>query len=142
VNIKRYGKLTIFYQFGSLKNFLSYLFRPKKWRFVKREIRYFFQRLRRGWDDSETWNLDKEISEFIYPRLKRYFEVTITAPPYEDGNLKQLSDEEWKEIQDKILFAFNEIRLEGEDPYGFDKDWDKIKEGLDLFHKYRNTFWW
>lgn len=142
---KKYGKFTIFYQFGSLRDFLVHLFNPKEWRLLKREFRYFFQRLHRGWDDSETWNLDKEIAEFIYPRLKRYFEITITAPPYEkgeDSDVRQLTEEEWKVIQDKILFSFNEIRLEGEDPYSLDKDWNKIQEGLDLFHKYRKTFWW
>ena len=77
--------------------------------------------------------------------MKRYFEITITAPPYiddEDGKVRQLGEEEWKEIQGKILFALDETRLLGRDPYGLDKDWEKLQEGFDLFHKYRNSFWW
>lgn len=143
--IKKYGKFTFLCQFVSFKEFIQYCFNPKKWHLVKREFVFFFQRLNRGFDDSETWNLDSEIAEFVYPRLKRYFEITNMSPPcINDGNGEfiELSEEEWKEIEQKILFALDEIRLYGRDPYEFNKDWKKIKEGLDLFHKYMNKFWW
>lgn len=141
--IKRYGKFTLLSQFVSFKDFLGYLLK-RRWPLIKRELRYFKQRLVRGWDDSETWNFDKEIAEFSYPRLKRYFEVTITAPPYvrEGEGFRELSEKEWELIKKKILYALNETRLNGRDPYGHDKNWKVIEEGWELFYKFRRSFWW
>jgi hypothetical protein len=38
-------------------------------------VRRFFQKIIRGWDDSETWNLDHSFYKWFYTRLKRYIEV-------------------------------------------------------------------
>lgn len=43
-------------------------------------IKFFFQRLFRGWDDRETWNLDFEFYKWLYPRLKRFREISLTIP--------------------------------------------------------------
>lgn len=40
-----------------------------------RSIRFFVQRRVRGWDDSETWDLDREIARFALPRFRRYREL-------------------------------------------------------------------
>ena len=41
----------------------------------KREIDFIRQRIKRGFDDSETWSLRDSIALFILPRLKRYQEI-------------------------------------------------------------------
>lgn len=137
IKAKRYGKFRILSQYFSLRDFL----REDKIKLIKREWRFFKQRLHRGWDDSETWMLDKEVAEFIYPRLKRYFEITITGPPYvqERDRIRQLTNEEWDRIKNKILYALKESRLHED---GVNKDWDKIEEGWELFFKHRKSFWW
>lgn len=40
-----------------------------------RWLKFWWQRRTRGWDDSETWNLDAEIARFALPRLRRFREL-------------------------------------------------------------------
>ena len=46
------------------------------------EIKYFFQRVFRGWDDRETWDLEYEFLKWILPRLKRLKKISIAYPPH------------------------------------------------------------
>jgi hypothetical protein len=41
---------------------------------------YKLQRQNNGFDDTETWHLDKTFSLFVIPRLKRYLEVNNGIP--------------------------------------------------------------
>ena len=102
----------------------------------KREKKYIKQRINRGFDDSETWNLDGTIAEFIIPRLK-VFKTKLHGYPGD------LTEESWNEIIDKMILAF-ELNLSNK------YDWDKrastendakIQEGLDLFAKYFRHLW-
>lgn len=74
-----------------------YDFSPFLWRLFyktfdfnshKNKIKRFFQRLYRGWDDSETWSLDTSFYNWLLPRLKRFTELTVCYPhsykKYED----------------------------------------------------------
>lgn len=47
---------------------------------IRRMIKFFFQRRIRGFDDSETWDLGEEFYKWIYPRLKRYAEISQGYP--------------------------------------------------------------
>lgn len=47
-------------------------------------VKRFFQRLIRGFDDSETWALDYTFYRWFKPRLKRFMEVNIGYPGNED----------------------------------------------------------
>ena len=91
---------------------------------------YKKQRLERGFDDTETWNLDMTISAFIVPRLKRFKEVNDGCPP-------ELTEEQWDEAIDKMIkfFEFNtdDSNFLENNPY---------QEGFDLFHKYFFYLWW
>ena len=49
-----------------------------------------------GFDDTVTWNLDVQIVKFIYPRLKRYYELAF----------KQIDEPKLEADIKKILFAF------------------------------------
>lgn len=64
-----------------------------------RAIRFFFQRLFRGWDDSQTWSLDVEFYKWLRPRLKRFGELTIAYP----GNEKYPTLKSWQmEINKRV----------------------------------------
>jgi len=41
-------------------------------RLLRRSCLFFWQRLTRGWDDSDTWNLDSTLGAFLLPRFRRY----------------------------------------------------------------------
>ena len=47
---------------------------------IKRMIKHFFQRRFRGFDDTETWDLGDKFYKWIYPRLKRYAEISMGYP--------------------------------------------------------------
>lgn len=89
---------------------------------------------KRGFDDSETWNLDSTISRFIYPRLLRFVEVN-------NGYPNGLTEEKWNKILGKMSLAFLP------EPENYDTEeyttWRKNrKKGLKLFTKYFDQLWW
>lgn len=45
--------------------------------YSQRYMKFFVQRHSRGFDDSETWNLDKAMIKNLYDRVKKYQELTI-----------------------------------------------------------------
>jgi hypothetical protein len=115
----------------SHRSFLQYCrhFWPKK-----RDVKFVWQRLTRGWDDSETWSIDYSLSKIILPRLKRFTEVRC-GHPYD------MTDEEWQRDLGKMIAAFEFA--------GSDKRWEaepeeykKHQEGIDLFAKNFFSLWW
>jgi len=107
---------------------------------ITRSIRFFIQRRIRGWDDSDTWNLDGEIAKFTIVRLKRFKEVNNGFPGHDT------TKEGWDEIIDKMIFALDKIS-KWDDKDNGDSTWDKedqekINEGLELFGKYFRDLWW
>ena len=91
---------------------------PKDKRFNK----YARQLLKRGFDDSETWNLGTAMAEWLIPRLKRFKKLNTGYPgrfaKYKDGY------EKWNKIIDEILWLLEEEVTE--------------KEESDLFYQYYN----
>jgi hypothetical protein len=64
-----------------------------------RQPRWAEQRKERGFDDTETWNLDCAIIQFILPRLERFKEISCGHPAY-------MTEERWDEILQKIIDGF------------------------------------
>ena len=106
-------------------------------RFLRRRIRFWWQRRTRGWDDSDTWSLDCTAAAFLLPRLRRFKELT-------NGYPASLAENEWNEILDKIIRALSLI-IEDED-YGWwpreDSRWDEYKEGMKLLGEWWLNLWW
>lgn len=99
-----------------------------------RRIKFFYQRCRYGFDDSETWNLDSTFYSWFLPRLKRFREVTCAYPS------KFNSIDEWyAELDHNIeLLEF----LNKEDSFS-DKDWDKKQEEfMNWFSTTIQGLWW
>lgn len=120
-----YGKMYRFFISLSLKNI---------WRcFI-----FTYQKLTRGFSDRVTWNLDKDISKFILPRLKRFKELNNGFPV-------GLTTEQWDEYLDKMILAF-EINMRyhkydvSQEPSK--EDWKKFDEGIELFGRYFKDLWW
>lgn len=104
---------------------------------IKRWFRFLWQRWTRGFDDSQTWNLETRLAEHILPRLKRFKQVHTGYP-------MELTPQEWEIILDKMIFAFEfqasdivdrEIDLSND-------HFDKVKEGLWLFGVWYTHLWW
>ncbi len=111
----------------------------------------FFQRRRRGFDDSELWSLDSTVLVFILPRLKRFRAKERWGWPgpeaifdidYEDfeklseeevADLSARSIEEWDRMLDKMIRA---IELQIGHAGIFQKLNPEWKEGDSRRHKF------
>jgi hypothetical protein len=105
----------------------------RSWRLIKREWDLYKQRLKYDFDDSDTWCLATTNAQWIVPRLERFMELR-------NGHPIGLSDQEWDEILNKILFAFKTIAKD--DCTLTYKNHEQIKEGLELYAKYYLNLWW
>ena len=106
----------------------------------KRWWRYVWQRRMKGFDDSETWNLDYKCAVWLLPRLKRFKELNIGCPP-------DLTPEKWDQYLDDMIYSLENIVNEDQ--------WDivenlkerkklnkKVQHGLELLGKYFLHLWW
>lgn len=93
-----------------------------------------------GFCDSETWALYSVIAEFVLPRLIRFRELNNGFP-------MGLTPEQWDNILDKIIFAFDwtlndcskeNINISQKER---DKNYKKCEEGLQLFAKWFRYLW-
>ena len=104
---------------------------------IKRDIRFFYQRWTRGWDDSDTWNLNDGIVNYTLPRLRRFKELNNCRPV-------DLTDEQWDEILGEMIWFLEILKMQSDgediDPkiYGS----DRIKKAALLFGEYLNDLWW
>lgn len=99
-----------------------------------RSIEFFWQRLTRGWDDSDTWSLDEVIAKFALPRFRRFMELT-------NGYPSDVTEEEYTLILEKIEYALSIAANQNYDELTMEEQ-TKVAEGLELFGKYFRTFWW
>lgn len=130
---------------------------PKDKRFNK----YARQLLKRGFDDSETWDLGTAMAEWLIPRLKRFKKLNVGYPgrfaKYKDGY------EKWCKIIDEILWMLEERVTEKEETDLFNQyylipsakrpsslgewdEWKKYEKRLNkakkLFGEMWPHFWW
>jgi hypothetical protein len=99
-----------------------------------REFKHYFQRLARGWDDSEIWSLDYTISQFVLPRLKGLKKIQHGYP----STLSTM--QEWEDIMDKMILAF-ELNIKIFDDDVSKEERELMQEGLDLFAEYYCGLW-
>ena len=99
------------------------------------------QRMNRGFDDTELWNLDYTIIKFILPRLKEFKKLSNGSYPSEVG-----TEEKWQEILGKIILGF-EYYIEKD---RFDTEMSDneangrmfiMEEAFDLFRKHFEELW-
>lgn len=96
-------------------------------------------RMSKGYDNSELWNLDVTILKFTLPRLKDFREHTNAYP----ADFKTI--EEWKEAIDKMIWWI-EMYIDGTNgPSPTDKKYKeheaKMEECKNLFFKYFTALW-
>lgn len=109
-----------------------YRLRHRPWR---RDVKFFWQRITRGFSDEETWNLDSRLSELILPRLKRFKEVNMGYPP-------DISWEEWQIILDKMILAHEWYATDCSERNESVEYYAKVAEGMELFSKFYGMLWW
>lgn len=98
---------------------------------LKRKIKFLFQRLFRGFDDSDTWDLQDTFYRWLLPRLRRFRDVTCAYP------MRYKNHGEWlKELNTRIcqltaIVNVNELDFEDRSyiPKEELKKWKKVGAG-------------
>ena len=99
-----------------------------------RGLKFFLQRIIRGWDDSDTWSLDTEIAKFALPRLRRWRKLGMHTTPNDI-----LTAEEWNDILNEIEWLLD---CAANFSYPADKEGNKRTErACRLFGKYFPALW-
>lgn len=62
------------------------------------------QREKRGFDDTELWNLDLTLFQFIIPRLEVFKDITMSFPSYETS----------ESYNEKLTFIINSFKAKYE----------------------------
>jgi len=97
---------------------------------TRRWFRFLWQRLYRGWNDSDTWCLDSTYAKFIHPRLVRFKKLNNGFP-------NGLTEATWNAAIDDMIYAMEIVKNDIHDA-----DWERVKRGLDLFGKHFRDLWW
>lgn len=106
----------------------------------ERQKKYKEQRMTRGFDDTETWNLDITFCLFIVPRLKVFKELNDGYPA------RFSSKEEWDKILDDMIEGFelnsNKFNWETSDSNEENGNRAKVKKAIRLFQENFYDLWW
>ncbi len=86
------------------------------------------QRDKRGFDDTELWNLDLTICKFIHPRLVAFRERLGSHPGV-------LTMEEWEHILDDMIDGFDPESFE------FSSENNKVVEAFSLLAEWHGHLW-
>jgi len=132
------------------------------------KLKGLWQRLTRGWDDSEAWNFNDTFLKWVVPRLKRLKEIEhgyindtlleayneINGTEYKDSfcivgidisdEVDELAFEKWQKILTEMIFGFEAAQQE---MYNIDMN-DKeshivqaLDKSFELFVKYFDKLW-
>ncbi len=106
----------------------------------ERQKKYKEQRMTRGFDDTECWNLDITFSLFIIPRLKVFKELNDGYPA------RYHSIEEWNKILDEMIEGFelhsNKFNWDTADANEENGNMAKAKKAIRLFQENFFDLWW
>lgn len=134
-----------------------YIYKPfatiKGWLY---KIKYAYQRMVRGYDDTDNWDIGYYLSgklPFMLEKVKEHKGVPsliFEEKDFDDkGNILpgiyEIRKKEYTRILEKIALGFRSYRFI-QDNYPDDieskKYWDDFNEGMALFVKYYSTLWW
>lgn len=103
------------------------------------EIKFAWQRVFRGYDDSANWNLETYLADLIN-------KITLDMAENGCGYPNGLNEKKWKEILQQISFGFGSYLEMSSGVYSFkDKEYKRLekefKKGLKLFTEYYGNLW-
>lgn len=100
--------------------------------------KYKKQRYERGFDDTETWHIDKTLALFLMPRLERFIEVNNGFPNGE-------TEESFNEKLNFILKSFQEYYYNENDEVSLDLEKERLnnaKKAAALLGEIWFDLWW
>lgn len=103
---------------------------------IRRAVKHWWQRRIRGWDDTDTWNLDIATAKFLAPRLKLFRELNNGYPGREPFD----TPEKWDAALERMQKAMEYWAAEG--PWEEPNETAKHEEGIRLFGEWFGALWW
>ena len=102
--------------------------------------KYKQQRFEQGFDDTETWHMDRTIALFIIPRLKKFIEVNNGIP---NGETIESYNEKLRFIISAFenYYATNKY-YESVDDNERKKLTDDVRQAVDFLSKLWFELWW
>ena len=100
--------------------------------------RYKKQRDDRGFDDTETWHLDKSLTLFLIPRLKRFIELNNGFPSGQ-------TEESFNEKLNFILKSFEEYYYNENEEVSLELEKERLsnaKKAATLLGEIWFDLWW
>lgn len=100
--------------------------------------KYKKQRDERGFDDTETWHLDKSLTLFLIPRLKRFIELNNGFPSGQ-------TEESFNEKLNFILKSFEEYYYNENDEVSLELEKERLsnaKKAATLLGEIWFDLWW
>ena len=102
-------------------------------KYDNREKKFAKQRKKRGFDESEKWELDCTIADFVIPRLEEYLEIAQGTIVLEKKYVKNVN---------KILRAMRLIVRDDGSQMWDENETKQVKKGLELFSLLFLSFGW
>ena len=101
---------------------------------------YKHQRFEQGFDDTETWHMDRTIALFIIPRLKKFIEVNNSIP---NGETIESYNEKLRFIISAFenYYATNKY-YESVDDNQRKELTDDVRKAVDFLSKLWFELWW
>jgi len=119
-----------------------------------KQIKYGWQKYKRGWSDEDVWDFDSYLTGIIIPALKRLKENHVGCPgDLWDEKVKNNECHKWQEILEEMIQGFKaceEIDKPSWIKGGFRREVDikrldvlekKYKRGMELFCRYYRNLW-
>ena len=109
---------------------------------AKDEVKWAWQRVFRGYDDTAYWGLYSYLTDIALPVLKWYKTNAHGIPSMVciEKEPMELSQKRWNNILDKMIFSF-EIIKKDENLIEPKEVQVRVDEGLVLFAKYFQCLW-
>lgn len=123
---------------------------------IPREIKWLYQRMTRGWADSDVWSLDSYLAPLIRDALKELQKDKHGIPSQFCGEFVMNPDTkiwghtrnddearaEWDSVLDKMIQGFDAVALQDDCTH---ENWEPLEkrriEGMELFVKHFHSLW-
>jgi len=116
---------------------------------LAKDIKWTLQKIFKGYNDPDLWNLDSHLAKVILKRLKAYKQMGRDSypPPDAPGNTEIKDENDWERVLDAMIEGFEAHIFEindFEDKFNLDRcllRQKKINHGMSLFGKYFGYLW-
>lgn len=109
-----------------------YRFWNHRFRYIPKEIKWFFQRGNQGYADFDVWGFADYLSEVIVGGLKQLKKIKHGVPNYfciykNDKELKK-ANKDWEKTLDKMIYTFETAKQIMSHEFNYLPNWSKYQK--------------